>query len=128
MATRKRPNRKVRSKRRSGPQSDPDVRRLGLVRIGATEIEIVESPHAGTDVFGLYVGYPKPQVMIVPGLTRQQRGQTILHELLHACDDIYGLGLSESKVRVLEQAIWCILTDMPTLRPRRRGGTQQSSG
>lgn len=43
------------------------------------------------------------------------RGQTILHEVMHAVDDVYGLGLGESRVRVLEQSLWALMGDLARL-------------
>jgi hypothetical protein len=47
--------------------------------------------------------------------------QTLLHEALHAVDSIYGLGLNELKVRVLEQALVVLLREAPWIAEQLRG-------
>lgn len=60
---------------------------------------------------GLYEGYPRPRIMVAAGLDPDMRLLTVLHEVLHAIDDIYGLGLGEQKVRILEQALGSLVRD-----------------
>lgn len=40
--------------------------------------------------------------------------QTVLHEVLHAISDLYGLKLTEQKVLVLENALAQLITDNPS--------------
>lgn len=66
-------------------------------------------PDIEEDVFGTYESFPTPVITIRMGLPPAQRRLTVLHEVLHAIDDIYGLDLGERRVRVLEQALGTVL-------------------
>lgn len=61
-------------------------------------------------VFGTYEAFPTPLIRIRRGLPPVQRRLTVLHEVLHAIDDIYGLDLGERRIRVLEQGLGTLLT------------------
>ena len=75
--------------------------RIQQVRIGATVIPVVDDCGQYRSVEGptVFTGPPALQ----PGTT--EYATTIFHELLHAVSDLYGLGLKERQVRVLEQTI-----------------------
>lgn len=77
------------------------------MEVGATKIEVLEvSPHdMGRGVLGLYEGYPRPRILLAEGLDGDIRALTLLHEVLHAIDDIFGLELGEQKIRILEQSL-----------------------
>lgn len=62
-------------------------------------------PDIEEDTFGTYESFPTPVITIRMGLPPAQQRLTVLHEVLHAIDDIYGLDLGERRVRVLEQAL-----------------------
>lgn len=79
------------------------------------------SPHViGDDVLGLYHGYPSPKIQLLRGMEREVSQMTLLHEALHAIEDVYGLSLGERRIRVLEQALGQILgqvADFSTTHP-----------
>lgn len=51
----------------------------------------------------------------VRGLSSHGDWLTLFHEALHALSSQYGLGLSEGKVRILEQGLGSLLRDNPDL-------------
>lgn len=81
-------------------------------------------PHViGDEVLGLYHGYPSPKIQLLRGLEREVGQMTLLHEALHAIEDVYGLSLGERRIRVLEQALGQILrqvADFSTEHPVSR--------
>ena len=100
-----------RPKGAEGPQTQETERLLTTLRVGATDIPVLEaSPHVlGEGVLGLYGGYPSPVIRLLEGLEPEVRRLTLLHELLHAIEDVYGLNLGERRIRVLEQALGSVM-------------------
>jgi hypothetical protein len=88
------------------------------VAIGGVEIPVEEvSPHVlGEGVLGTYEGCPRQRIAIRKGLDPALRAQTLLHETLHAIDEMYGLGLGENRIRVLEQVLTGLWKHNPALR------------
>lgn len=84
-----------------------------VLRIGPTLVPVLEaSPqHLGQDVLGLWEGCPKARILLRDDLEDPMRRQTLLHEALHAIDEMYGLSLGESRIRVLEQVLTGLVQD-----------------
>ena len=61
--------------------------------------------------WGEYNG--QDQAIIVSTLDKPGFQTTVLHELIHAIDDIYNIRLSEQSVRCLEQALALFVRDNP---------------
>jgi len=53
------------------------------------------------------------EILLNQSLKGAARALTLLHEVLHAISDMYGLDLEESQVRVLEQALGSFVKDNP---------------
>jgi len=80
--------------------------------IGPVEVPIREEPGLiSKRELGGYTEFPSGEIEICPDLPPQQAVLTIFHECLHAISAQYGLGLSESKVRVLEMSISALFRD-----------------
>lgn len=81
-------------------------------------ITLVEaSPHEmGEGVLGLWDPIPKPRILIQRGLEEEWRRQTLLHEILHGIDELYGAGLGERRIRLLETVLTSVVQDNPHLK------------
>lgn len=62
--------------------------------------------------YGEYTALPHPKV-VVNSIESPGFQLTLLHELLHAIDDVYDIGLSEQGVRILEQSLGALVRDNP---------------
>jgi hypothetical protein len=82
------------------------------VRIGPHVVTIAERPLENE--YGLFEERPY-RVSVTPGLVPMERASTVIHELIHACEAVYGITLGESKVRALESAIVLAVTQNPDL-------------
>jgi len=56
------------------------------------------------------------QIFIADNLTPQLERETVLHEILHVCEDAVGLDLEEQVVTRLSRALFATLKDNPDLR------------
>ena len=89
------------------------------VEIGAEPVKVIEADGeymeglvVGDNEMGFYgysVSFPEYTSYVNSDLQDRAKASTILHELLHNVSEIYGLGLNEAKVRVLEQSLVQIL-------------------
>jgi hypothetical protein len=71
--------------------------------VGAQTVFVEEDPPLpGRGMMGLY---KDSTIYVDPALSRKAKDMAVLHELLHAASDQYSLGLTEAKVRVLEQVL-----------------------
>ena len=83
-------------------------------KLGTWSIPVVVDKGASEDVFGYYDDCPTPRVVVTKaGAVGRNFPLTVLHELLHAVSDVYGLGLSEAKVRGLEQGLGSMILSNP---------------
>lgn len=82
------------------------------VRIGPHVVTVTEKALEGS--YGEFSERPYGLVL-APGLKPVERASTVVHELLHAMEAIYGVTLGESKVRALESAIILAVTQNPRL-------------
>ena len=72
------------------------------VRVGGLDVAIVTDE----TVEGFGEWWESKQVIrVAPGLPARILAATILHEVLHAVGDAYGVSLPERVVRVLEQSL-----------------------
>ncbi len=80
--------------------------RVSLIRMGALNIPVIHDE--SMEDCGQYKSVEGPTVYTGPPALEPGTAEyatTVFHEMLHAISDLYGLNLSESKVRVLEQTI-----------------------
>lgn len=69
------------------------------------------SKDLGEGVLGLYEGFPSPRIRVLRGLDDESLRLVIIHEVLHAIDDMYDLRLGERRIRILEQALGALVDD-----------------
>ena len=85
---------------------------LPRVTIGAVVVPVYLEP--GDELHGWYSSMPEQSIHIC----QQEESslyRTVLHEALHAVADLYGIGLSERDVQVLENVLSAFLRDNPAL-------------
>lgn len=82
------------------------------IRVGGVDIPII---NAEMDDFGQYVSSPGYEIRLSDSISGSIRDMTLLHEVIHAVSDHYGLEFSERTVRVLETALVQVIRDNPVL-------------
>lgn len=85
-------------------------KKITTLKIGPIQVPVYEDSEL--EDFGSFECDPEPTIR-VSKRTGVSRDMTILHEVLHAISDQYGLDLNESKVRVLEQTLTQLVADNP---------------
>jgi len=88
----------------------PTALYVGGVRIA------VERSRIAPDEFGWFEYYPSPRIGIDELLEPPAAWMTLLHELIHAMSDMYGLELDEGQVRTLEVGLSDAFRANPKLR------------
>jgi hypothetical protein len=86
--------------------------KVPYVRFGSVKLPVyLTEDH---EQHGYYDSWPEQAIHVA----RQEESseiRTILHESIHAAADLYGIELSEAKVRVLENAIGQLICQNPKL-------------
>tara|TARA_R100000808_G_scaffold13906_2_gene33324 strand:- start:16543 stop:16902 length:360 start_codon:yes stop_codon:yes gene_type:complete len=82
------------------------------LKVGALDV-VVSFKDMGDEVFGHYDPAPEPHIDIHKDLTTYLQAMTVLHEVLECIVDNYGLSVSESGIRVLENLLVMIVKDNP---------------
>ena len=85
------------------------MEQLSRIKVGPTVVPVYKDETL-EGLFGCFENYPTQRIL-VKCQSQQQQDMTVLHELLHAVSDMYGLRLSESQVRVLEQVVTQLVAD-----------------
>jgi len=91
-----------------------------ILKIGAIKVPVLTEPLTGDEadeaVLGEYSAGPNPCIRLHSALQGSELAATLLHEVLHAIADLYGLDdvLKEREVRILEMAISAFVQDNPT--------------
>jgi Zn-dependent peptidase ImmA (M78 family) len=80
------------------------------VRIGTQDVKIKFVPMEDGE-FGDFDAFPEPVIRVNLGVPIEAQRMTLLHELLHAISDLYGLDLRESQVRTIEQGLGQVMTE-----------------
>lgn len=83
---------------------------VGGVRIDVERARILQ------ETFGEFKYYPRPSIVIDELLEPSSAWMTLLHELLHAVSEMYGLELDEGQIRTLEVALSDAFRSNPKLR------------
>lgn len=84
-----------------------------ILRIGAVDIPVKMADLE--DALGEYQSDPFPSISVQHDLQEPGRTLTLIHEILHAISDQYGLDLPENTVRRLETGLGQTLRDNPGL-------------
>lgn len=82
------------------------------VQLGAVRLPVYLT--ADNEQHGWYDSWPEQAIHIAEH-DEGSMARTVLHEAIHAAADLYGIELSESKVRILEQAVAQIIVQNPKL-------------
>ena len=83
---------------------------MRTVRIGTQYVRLQFEPMNDGE-FGSFDAFPTPVVRVNVALPTEVQRLTLLHELLHAISDMYGLDLRESQVRAIEQGLGQVMSE-----------------
>ena len=61
--------------------------------------------------FGRFNAWPSPVITVSTGIPVEAQRLTLLHEVLHAISELYGLDLREQQVRALEQGLGQVMSE-----------------
>lgn len=92
-------------------KSLPDSVKLGAHTIPVAFTNTVEKFKAQ----GVFMTAPDMRIEVEAGLSQTEKASTLLHEVIEAINYAYGLGLSEGKIRVLEQVLLSLIRSNPGL-------------
>jgi hypothetical protein len=86
--------------------------RIPFVQLGAVRLPVYITED--NEQHGWYDSWPEQAIHIAEH-DEGSMARTVLHEAIHAAADLYGIELSEPKVRILEQAFAQIIVQNPKL-------------
>lgn len=66
------------------------------------------------ELFG-QIHYLPQTIILNADATEEQRKATLVHEIIHAMDEMYGIGLKEKQVEKLGNALYMLHKDNPGL-------------
>lgn len=89
--------------------------RIPFVKVGPVQIPVLVNPKLDKQSHAIYNTYPITRVEIASGGGHDQIHRTLLHEALHAMDEMYHLKLGERGVTVLENVLAAFVVDNPVL-------------
>ncbi len=96
------------------------------VKIGWKKYDVLCKPavlNSGQELFG-QIDYASQTITLREGNKQDQSECTLIHEILHGIDDMYGIGLGEEAVTKLANAIYTLVKDNPALiGAERRSGS-----
>lgn len=76
--------------------------------------ETVNLHDNGGDLYG-QIHYLPEKIFLNVDAREEQKKSTLLHELIHAMDEIYSIGLKEKQVEKLGNAFYMLQKDNPEL-------------
>lgn len=76
--------------------------------------ETVNLHDNGGDLYG-QIHYLQEKIFLNVDAREEQKKSTLLHELIHAMDEIYSIGLKEKQVKKLGNAFYMLQKDNPEL-------------
>lgn len=91
----------------------PDLPRN--IRVMGVDIPIVVTEKEMEDCFGCWE-LATGTITIAPGIADDHLRVTLLHELLHAIDDLAGAGIKHSHIYLISQILFAVLRGNPELR------------
>lgn len=59
--------------------------------------------------------YKSARIAINPDYQPDHQRSTLFHEAIHAVDQVYGIGLTETQVRAIEVGVLALIDDNPAL-------------
>ena len=66
------------------------------------------------DLYGQILYVPEKIMLNLAG-SREQQKATLLHEVVHGLDELYGIGLKEEQVEKLGTAMYMLVKDNPEM-------------
>ena len=94
---------------------------LMTLRVGPDEYEVYEHPEPGSlpqgpggNLLG-YCSHPEAEIVVKSSQRARRKRASLFHEVLHAVDWEYGIGLSEKQTRKLETGLLNVIDDNPDL-------------
>jgi hypothetical protein len=91
------------------------------VKVGWKDYEVVLTEarlNSGAELYG-QIDHDAQIIMLRGTSTHDQLCATLLHEVLHAVSDMYGLGLEEKLVEDLTNALYTVYKDNIELQERK---------
>lgn len=89
----------------------------GKIKILYKEYTVEETANlhdGGGDLYG-QIHYLPEKILLNADAKEKQKKSTLLHELIHAMDEIYSIGLKEKQVEKLGNAFYMLQKDNPEL-------------
>ena len=83
---------------------------MQTIKVGSVPVRVV---FAEMEDFGEWAYTASPEIRINKDLCPQVKACTLLHEILHAVCDVYGVRLAERDVLTLEQGLAQVCVDNP---------------
>jgi len=82
------------------------------LRVGSVIVDVVTAKFGDESQFGEAELHPSAVIKIDDRVVRsREQALTLIHELLHIISELYGLGLTEQQVLILEQALTAVAID-----------------
>ena len=85
------------------------------VRVGAVRYKILASKEPDGNARFAETNHVECEIRIAPTATRGHLPSTLLHEIIHAVSDQYGVGLKESQVKQVANGLAQALIDLGLL-------------
>lgn len=82
------------------------------------EVEEVPNLHEGADELYGQVHFLPEQIALNAGASEEQKKATLIHEIMHALDEMYSIGLEEAQVEKLGNAVYTLARDNPGMFER----------
>lgn len=78
-------------------------------------IEYQENLHDGADELYGQIHYLSEKIFLNPDSSDDQQKATLIHEVLHGMDEVYGIGLKEKQVEKLGNTLYMLIKDNPKM-------------
>lgn len=86
------------------------------IKIGARDIRVIEVDHLSDDEDRWGEFNPRTgTIRLEAGIPDDMKEEVLLHEVLEAISDIYGVGLKEKQILVISSVLLAIVKDNPKL-------------
>lgn len=90
------------------------LRKIKVLYKEYTVEETANLHDSGGDLYG-QIHYLPEKILLNTDAKEEQKKSTLLHELVHAMDEIYSMGLKEEQVEKLGSALYMLQKDNPDL-------------
>jgi hypothetical protein len=84
----------------------PDAKFRLHVHVGSHEVPVFAADLRPVgEIYGCAFDSPEPEIWLNSTATKAQQARTLVHETLEVINNVYQLGLDETKIRILEQSL-----------------------